>query len=539
MNSVETISIASLLQTAPSATIAAAGGCKKCLRGDTSGGRNVSSMVADADQYESGQADADADNVRRSEESQGDSGNQGKANQPRPRTRNAGEDENSPQCDAVSTNVSAADFGQQIVPAQPNISQPFAEIIAQVAQVATEQQNVVEASAGEIKPAVQIPDAVLPQVQFVMPRPEAPAETVNVPQPVVTGQAPVELSPLQPAQLQGEQQQMFAADGITMQPVAGVEQGKFVPAAPEAAATLTGQEADAVEAGEVQSQLSSVPEPQTAAGTDNDNKTADKLAPVSSAGSFEAVESKPAANSESRPGRYENKYRPVKAVDSDSAADKTAGLAAASYRNPGRASVEQAGRDADEAIRSFEPRLGGAAEAGVKPLETASNVPSQVVRPAISQSADAVDVTPAEQITQFARVSNLRVGQQVTVQLDPPELGHVRLSLQSDGKDIRGVVEVDNHRTLVEIQKEASSLMGRMADSGISVRRMDVVLNDPGQGGQHGADSMLRDWSGQHGQNRDSYAAADSGENLFAGEYADDADVSGELVTDSSINVRI
>ncbi len=535
MNSVETISIASLLQTAPSRG-AVAGSCKKGLQTDTRGDKNVL-IAGDTDQYES--AAADVNDVRMSQEPQSDSGSdsKGQTNQLRSGTRGEKNETNRSDCDAVSASIPAADFCRQIIPEQPNLPRPFAEIIAQVTQIAAETQNaVVETSAESLRPAAQIPDAVMPQVQFVMPQPEAPAAAANVPQQqVVAGQPSAEVPPVQPMQLQGGRQ-MFSVNDVPVQVAAEVERGETAPAAPEVAA-VSGSKQEVVVVAAAASTEKEISPQLSQPSQKSEIQVVDRIAPVAAAtdaGKAATAEPKPAA--EQRVVRPESDRRHAEDVDSKPAVDRTV-VTTASYRDFGRPPVERTVRDGDGTVRSFGSHVVGAVEAGVKPLETVSSVAPQAVRPAVLQPAGAADIPPAEQITQFA--GNLRVGQQITVQLNPPELGRVRLSLQSDGKDIRGVVEVDSHRTLVEIQKEASSLMGRMADSGISVRRMDVVLSDPSQGGHHGADSMLRDWSGQHGHNRDSYASADPGRNLFAGEYADEAEELGELVTDSSINVRI
>ncbi len=84
----------------------------------------------------------------------------------------------------------------------------------------------------------------------------------------------------------------------------------------------------------------------------------------------------------------------------------------------------------------------------------------------------------AGQIAAGLRNSPVEGRQEVTIRLSPPELGSVRLTIQADGKEVRGVLEVDNSRTLGELQREAPLVAARLADGGLAVRRMDVVLSD-------------------------------------------------------------
>jgi flagellar hook-length control protein FliK len=107
-------------------------------------------------------------------------------------------------------------------------------------------------------------------------------------------------------------------------------------------------------------------------------------------------------------------------------------------------------------------------------------------------------VPVADQITDSLRESTIRVGQQITIRLNPPELGAVRLTLQSDGKEIHGTLQVDNHRVLGELQHQAASLMNRLAEDGIQMRKLDISLNDrgptdSGQGFQQHAGSPYKD----------------------------------------------
>jgi len=87
----------------------------------------------------------------------------------------------------------------------------------------------------------------------------------------------------------------------------------------------------------------------------------------------------------------------------------------------------------------------------------------------------------ADQIVETIRLRDVRAGEQIVVRLNPPQLGRVRLTLQADGQELRGLLEVDNPRTLMELQREAPALADRLAEGGVELRRLDVQLSDQGR----------------------------------------------------------
>jgi len=110
----------------------------------------------------------------------------------------------------------------------------------------------------------------------------------------------------------------------------------------------------------------------------------------------------------------------------------------------------------------------------------------------LQAGATSEEVSVVNQVAQHLRAGNLRAGQQIVIRLNPPELGTVRLSLEAQGKDLRGRLEVDNPRALSEFQRETATLLSRLADSGINLRRMEIVLNDSSQrAGTEGFNSAM------------------------------------------------
>jgi len=89
-------------------------------------------------------------------------------------------------------------------------------------------------------------------------------------------------------------------------------------------------------------------------------------------------------------------------------------------------------------------------------------------------------ISPAKQIADAFRSSADRNGQEIVIRLDPPNLGRVRVALRMDGNEVRGVLDVENPRTLNQLQREAPDLVGRLTDAGIEMKRMDISLSQDG-----------------------------------------------------------
>ena len=71
---------------------------------------------------------------------------------------------------------------------------------------------------------------------------------------------------------------------------------------------------------------------------------------------------------------------------------------------------------------------------------------------------------------------------QVTINLNPPELGRVSIRFQEKGQQIAGVLEVSNIQTKAQIEQSLPQIIQNLQDSGIHIRKLEVVLAD--QAGQ-------------------------------------------------------
>ena len=204
-----------------------------------------------------------------------------------------------------------------------------------------------------------------------------------------------------------------------------------------------------------------------------------------------------------------------------SAADKIAHSAKPNSRPAARGKValqtkssQQANVPASAAQSILHKRLGALSQ-GVdrqaqfvvkEPTRTGQNsVVSSQTTPAETAASGAVrgagDLAanpPVKQITEAFRSSASRNGQEIVVRLNPPELGRVRVTLRLEGGEVRGVLEVENPKTLSQLQREAPNIMARLTDAGIEMKRMDLSLSE------NGSRDSMRDpawFSQQYGEN--------------------------------------
>jgi flagellar hook-length control protein FliK len=157
---------------------------------------------------------------------------------------------------------------------------------------------------------------------------------------------------------------------------------------------------------------------------------------------------------------------------------------------PGRRAGDAARPGLDVHVRpiSTDPghgQVSAAVASEMHPLYTIKNSqPAQLNDVAHSLTASgASEATPqnvADQIAAHLRATMGRDGQQVVIQLNPPELGRVKLTLLAEGKDLRGELKVSKPETLDQLRLEAPNLFRQLADSGVHVRRLDMSLDDQG-----------------------------------------------------------
>lgn len=111
----------------------------------------------------------------------------------------------------------------------------------------------------------------------------------------------------------------------------------------------------------------------------------------------------------------------------------------------------------------------------------------------------------SRQITESIHSSTLRQGEekQITVRLNPPELGTVLIKFSEQDSRLTGILEVSNSQTRVEIEQALPDIIRSLSENGIQLKKVDVVSTDTGDGNNDALQEQL--YSGdQSGQNSSS-----------------------------------
>jgi flagellar hook-length control protein FliK len=160
-------------------------------------------------------------------------------------------------------------------------------------------------------------------------------------------------------------------------------------------------------------------------------------------------------------------------------------------------------------------------------------------------SPNDVSAGVSEQI-QSSISSSLREGdRQITIHLNPPELGKVFIKFQERDGQITGLLEVSERQTRVEIQRILPQIVQNLQNLGIQIKRLEVVPSETDQSEQQTyKDQTLQDnWSGQQGSAGRNNASPNTfgtsewltNDNSYAG-FTESQEM---LVTDNSINILI
>ena len=102
-----------------------------------------------------------------------------------------------------------------------------------------------------------------------------------------------------------------------------------------------------------------------------------------------------------------------------------------------------------------------------------------------------------EQLQESIQSSLQQGNKQIIIHLNPPELGKVSMRFQQDSEQISGLLEVSKLATKYEIQQALPQMIRNLSDSGIQVKRLEVILTNQSDPQFH-KDQSLHDGLSQH-----------------------------------------
>ena len=136
---------------------------------------------------------------------------------------------------------------------------------------------------------------------------------------------------------------------------------------------------------------------------------------------------------------------------------------------------------------------------------------------------------------------------QITVRLNPPELGKVFIKFQEQDAQLTGLLEVSKTQTRTDIEQALPQIIRNLQDCGIQIKRLEVTLSNGEQSDQH----SLRDQSLNNNadQQHDSANPGTWGGDPNTGEiyewlthnngYLNFTELQEALITDGSINMLV
>jgi len=144
-------------------------------------------------------------------------------------------------------------------------------------------------------------------------------------------------------------------------------------------------------------------------------------------------------------------------------------------------------------------------------------------------------------------ISQHGMDRQVTVRLNPPELGKVSITFRQQDAELTGLMEVNKAQTRFEIEQTLPQIIRNLADSGIQIKRLEVMLSNEEQSGQGAPGNQSLQSGGAHQQHSSNPGTPGNEQNTnqsndwLAGNnsYENLAELQEALITDSSINMLI
>ena len=132
-------------------------------------------------------------------------------------------------------------------------------------------------------------------------------------------------------------------------------------------------------------------------------------------------------------------------------------------------------------------------------------VSEQFAPPTISNAGVANTNTPAatgnsvanvhEQVASAAAAASYKIGQKITVNLNPPELGKISIKFEKNGDEVIGRIEVEKSQTKNQIDLNLPQIVQNLQDSGVQIKRFEVVLQEQPLGNQQEfAGHTQHDW---------------------------------------------
>jgi flagellar hook-length control protein FliK len=174
-------------------------------------------------------------------------------------------------------------------------------------------------------------------------------------------------------------------------------------------------------------------------------------------------------------------------------------------------------------------------------VERFSEAPAQAaVKTAGNTSSGDAFESISEQILGSVRSSLHQADRQIVIRLNPPELGKVFIRFQEQEDQITGLLEVSKIQTRYEIEQVLPQIIRTLQNSGIQIKRFDVVLTDQSDQQAYKDQSMQDGSFQQHSFTEGDNSHNKSANQWFANAHSQDIpELQNVFITDSSIDMLV
>ncbi len=173
---------------------------------------------------------------------------------------------------------------------------------------------------------------------------------------------------------------------------------------------------------------------------------------------------------------------------------------------------------------------------------TTANMPGQT-------SSSNVSADIGKQILEsiHSSISQQGAERQITVRLNPPELGKVFIKFQQQDTELTGLMEVSKTQTRFEIEQTLPQIIRNLADSGIQIKRLEVMLSNEEQPGQGTLGNQSLQSGGAQQQNSANPGTPENDQNINESNewlasnnsHENLSELQELLITDGSINMLV
>ena len=164
---------------------------------------------------------------------------------------------------------------------------------------------------------------------------------------------------------------------------------------------------------------------------------------------------------------------------------------------PQKDPVRAAGRDGPSAVQTqIWPNAGLTVESLT---DLGGPIPGQIDDSVMQQLVEDHRPSLHEQVVSSIRGALETQTHQLSVELNPPELGKVLIRFEQHEGSLTGLLEVENRATAADLKQALPEILQNLHNSGIQVKHLDVLLNDQNQ--RSSRDSAFADmYQGRSGQ---------------------------------------